>query len=92
MSSGLALVPKYKSAVYCGTKGGLHIFSKALRIQYDPQTLRVIEILPTVVDTPMTAGRGRKKISPEMVAKKTIDAIINHKKEVYLLELPPPTS
>src|SRR5690606_22197413 len=30
ISSGLAIVPKAQAPVYCGTKAGLHIFSKSL--------------------------------------------------------------
>ena len=33
VNSGLGLVPKTSSAVYCGTKGGLNIFTLALRNQ-----------------------------------------------------------
>jgi uncharacterized oxidoreductase len=39
--------------------GGLRIFTQALRNQLESSNVRIIEILPPVVETPMTAGRGR---------------------------------
>lgn len=68
VSSGLGLVPKRSAPVYCGTKAGMHIFSKALRYQLENTTIKVFEVIPPLVDTPMTAGRGRGKISPAQVA------------------------
>src|SRR5690606_29444679 len=76
ITTGLALVPKTSSAVYCGTKGGLRIFTKALQNQCEGTSIRVIEILPPVVDTAMTAGRGKNKMSPDKVAKEIVNALI----------------
>lgn len=64
VSSGLALVPKEAAAIYCASKAALHSFSKALRWQLEGTGVRVFEILPPLVDTAMTAGRGKGKISP----------------------------
>jgi uncharacterized oxidoreductase len=72
VSSGLGLVPKKQAPVYCGTKAAIHIFSKALR--YQLQRVKVFEIIPPLVDTQMTAGRGRNKISPQQLASEFIDA------------------
>ncbi len=66
VSSGLGLVPKRQAPVYCGTKAGIHIFSKALR--YQLEHIKVFEIIPPLVDTQMTAGRGKGKITPEQLA------------------------
>ncbi|MCU0449106.1 MAG: SDR family NAD(P)-dependent oxidoreductase [Bernardetiaceae bacterium] len=65
VSSGLGLVPKRSAPVYCATKAGLHLFSKALGYQLAATQVRVMEVIPPLVDTPMTAGRGTGKISPE---------------------------
>jgi uncharacterized oxidoreductase len=35
VSSGLAIAPKRNAPVYCATKAGIHIFSKALRYQME---------------------------------------------------------
>lgn len=68
VSSGLALVPKQTAPVYCASKAALHSFTKTLRWQLEGTPVKVFEVLPPVVDTPMTAGRGRAKITPDRLA------------------------
>lgn len=68
VSSGLALVPKEIAAIYCASKAALHSFSKVLRWQLEGTSVRVFEVLPPLVDTAMTAGRGKGKISPAQLA------------------------
>ncbi len=82
VSSGLALVPKKTAPVYCGTKAGLHSFTKALRYQLEGSPVKVFEIIPPVVDTPMTAGRGRNKIVPEQLVNEFMRAFVKDQFEV----------
>lgn len=67
VSSGLAFAPKRSAPVYCATKAGLHVFTQALRYQLEATRIGVFEIIPPLVDTPMTAGRGQAKLTPEAV-------------------------
>ncbi|MBD0259319.1 MAG: SDR family NAD(P)-dependent oxidoreductase, partial [Cytophagales bacterium] len=76
------LVPKKWAPVYCGTKAGLHLFTKALRYQLEGSPVKVFEIIPPVVDTPMTAGRGRNKISPAQLVDEFVRAFANDRPEV----------
>ncbi|OGA44266.1 MAG: hypothetical protein A3G24_15070 [Betaproteobacteria bacterium RIFCSPLOWO2_12_FULL_62_13] len=69
VSSGLALVPKEVAAMYCASKAALHSFSKALRWQLESTNVRVFEVLPPLVETAMTAGRGKGKISAAQLAE-----------------------
>jgi len=83
ITSGLALVPKTRSAVYCGTKGGLHIFSQSLRHQLRGTSVRVVELLPPVVDTPMTQGRAEgAKLPPEQVARELMRGLERDEEEI----------
>jgi uncharacterized oxidoreductase len=75
VTSGLALAPKRSSPVYCSTKAGLRSFAKALRAQWAPHGLRVIEALPPLVDTDMTRGRGRGKLAPADAARQILRGI-----------------
>ncbi len=70
VSSGLALVPKRAAPIYCATKAAVHSFTKSLRWQVQDSALpiRVFEVLPPMVETAMTAGRGKGKIQSEQVA------------------------
>lgn len=82
VSSGLGLVPKKQAPVYCGTKAAVHIFTKSLR--YQLPNVKVFEIIPPLVDTGMTAGRGRGKISPEQLATEFIKAFEKDRFEVNI--------
>jgi len=69
VSSGLGIVPKQSAPVYCASKAALHSFTKALRWQLEGTSVRVFEIIPPIVDTAMTRGRGRGKITPEALVQ-----------------------
>lgn len=75
VSSALSRVPKASAPVYCATKAGIHIFSKALRYQLEATPVKLFEVVPALVDTAMTAGRGKGKISPARVADELIGAM-----------------
>lgn len=68
ISSGLAIVPKQAASIYCASKAAMHSFSKTLRWQLEGSRVRVFEVLPPLVDTAMTAGRGKGKITPAELA------------------------
>lgn len=82
VSSGLGIVPKANSAVYCGTKGGIHIFSKSLRLQLEG--VKVFEIIPPLVDTEMTKDRNKRKISPQRLVDEFIQAFKSNRYEVNI--------
>ncbi|MCI2284720.1 SDR family NAD(P)-dependent oxidoreductase [Colwellia sp. MSW7] len=65
VNSGLALAPKKSSAIYCATKSAVDSFSKSLRLQLENTGIEVLQAFLPVVDTPMTYGRGKKKMSIE---------------------------
>lgn len=83
-SSGLALAPKKSAPVYCGTKAAIHNFTKAFRYQVEATNLKVFEILPPLVQTPMTEGRGKHKITPEQLVAEFIKNFKNNKLEIYI--------
>ena len=67
VSSALAFHPKKSAPVYCASKAALHNLSKSLRYQLKETSIKVFEIIPPLVDTPMTSGRGKNKLSPKEV-------------------------
>lgn len=68
VSSGLALVPKEAASIYCASKAALHSFSQTLRWQLEGTPVQVFELLPPLVDTAITQGRGKGKISADALA------------------------
>jgi uncharacterized oxidoreductase len=84
VTSILGLVPKESAAVYSATKAALRSFSRALRWQLEDTRVRVFEIVPPVVDTAMTAGRGAAKIPPEAVASAFWKGFIGDEAEILV--------
>jgi uncharacterized oxidoreductase len=86
VSSGLAIVPKASAPIYCATKAALHSFSKALRYQLEDHcpSVKLFEVLPPMVDTAMTAGRGRPKdkLTPGDVARQTLAGMRRDRYEI----------
>ncbi|WP_316818619.1 SDR family oxidoreductase [Pedobacter nyackensis] len=69
VSSGLAIAPKKSAPVYCCTKAAIRSFTKTLRYQLEQTPVKVFEIIPALIDTPMTAGRGKRKMTAEALTK-----------------------
>ena len=67
ITSGLALVPKQATAIYCATKAALHSTSKSLRWQLEGSSVKVFEVLPPFVETAMTSHRGGGGLKPEQL-------------------------
>jgi uncharacterized oxidoreductase len=75
VTSGLAIAPNARSAVYCATKAGLRSFTKSIRHQLRGANVTVIEALPPVVDTAMTVDVARGKMEPAECARQIVSAI-----------------
>ena len=75
VSSGYALVSPRRAPTYGAAKAGLHGFAEGLRRQLAGRGTQVVEVVPPVVDTPATAHRTGKKVSPAEVARATLAAL-----------------
>ncbi len=81
VTSGLAIAPRAGGPVYCATKAGLRSYTQALRAQLKGTGVRVIEALPPVVETQMTAARTGAKMPAAECARQIISALENGKDE-----------
>lgn len=81
VTSGLAIAPRAGGPVYCATKAGLRSYTMALRKQLEGTNVHVIEALPPVVETQMTAGRTGNKMKPEECARQILHAIEHDRPE-----------
>lgn len=84
ISSVLGVVPKKSAPIYCATKAGLHAFSEALGYQLDAAGIRVVDVMPPLVDTAMTAGRGDGKMSPQACAAQIVAGLRRGKTEIHV--------
>jgi uncharacterized oxidoreductase len=80
-TSGLAIAPRAGGPIYCATKAALRSYTLALRAQLKDSNVHVLEVLPPVVETKMTAGRGSNKMSPKDCAAQMVSAIEANAKE-----------
>ena len=84
VTSGLALAPKSSSPVYCASKAALRSFAKSLRAQVRQAgwPVQIQEALPPLVDTDMTRGRGKGKISAAAAASQILDGVTKGRAEI----------
>jgi uncharacterized oxidoreductase len=82
VTSGLALAPRAGGPVYCATKAALRSYGMAIREQLKGTRIHIMEVLPPVVETKMTAGRAGNKLSPEACAAQMVAGIESNAKQV----------
>jgi len=75
VTSGLAIAPRAGGPVYCATKAALRSYSQALRVQLKDTAIHVLEALPPVVETKMTAGRSNRKMPAAECARQFVAAM-----------------
>lgn len=84
ISSGLGLLGMPFYAVYGSTKAAIRQFSDAMRRELAPFNIRVICSFPTATDTDMMEKfKGREMDSPEFVAKRSLEGLINN--EIHVI-------
>jgi NAD(P)-dependent dehydrogenase (short-subunit alcohol dehydrogenase family) len=59
LSSDAGLVGTPETAIYCASKGGVSLLTKALAMELAPAGVRVNAVCPNDVDTPMLEGQAR---------------------------------
>ncbi|MDD9971412.1 MAG: SDR family NAD(P)-dependent oxidoreductase, partial [Myxococcales bacterium] len=82
VTSVLARQPKPSAPVYSAAKAGLRSFTRSLRSQLRPQGIRVIELVPPLVDTAMTRGRDIDTISPATMAQASVAGLLAGSSEI----------
>ena len=82
VTSGLAIAPRAGGPVYCATKAALRSYSQALRAQLKGNSVHILEALPPVVETKLTAGRGSRKMAPDECAHQIVSGMESNADEV----------
>ena len=83
ISSALAFVPVAMTPVYSATKAGMHSFSQSLRIQLKGTSVKVFEVAPPVIKTPLmdNLGYDHVKGSNPMNTEDLVEIIIKNLKD-----------
>jgi len=83
VSSALAFVPLAMAPVYCATKAALHSWTQSFRQQMKSSGILVFELMPPLVDTPMTGDfKGQKMMKPEALARDFIKGLQSNTLEI----------
>jgi uncharacterized oxidoreductase len=88
VSSGLAFVPFPLSPVYSAAKAGVHAYTRSLRAQLSRSSVRVVEVAPPGVETPLFRGefekemKGQKAMDVQVLVKLAIAGIEAGKSEI----------
>jgi uncharacterized oxidoreductase len=82
VTSGYALLPATRAPTYSATKAGLRSFTMALRRQLRGVGIRVVEVLPPLVDTPATRSVRQPKMSPAMLVSRVLRDIARGRDEI----------
>jgi uncharacterized oxidoreductase len=88
VSSGLAFVPFPISPVYSAAKAGVHAYTRCLRAQLARSSVRVVELAPPGVETPLFRGefekemKGQKGMDVQVLVKRAISGIESGKVEI----------
>jgi uncharacterized oxidoreductase len=78
VSSAVAFVPLTAAPIYSATKAAIHSYTTSLRFQLSGTGVRVVELMPPLVRTEMTAGMSGdefKVISTEALVATTMKAL-----------------
>lgn len=84
VSSGLAWVPFVGAPIYSGSKAFVHAWTIALREQLRSHSVRVVELLPPVVDTPLAKNLDPSfsRMAPEVLARDFIRGLQSGRDEI----------
>ena len=76
---------------YSASKHAQLAFSRSITVELRPQGIHVLSVLPGFVETPGFPQRGRLPfplsslvVQPELVAKRTLDAVERRRHEIYV--------
>jgi len=84
LGSILAYVPYAATPVYCAAKAGIHSFTTSLRFQLIGTSIRVFEVMPPAVDTPLMQGFTFPKIAPKRVATEIVSGLAANRSEIRI--------
>lgn len=83
ITSGYALLPATHVPTYSATKAGLRSFTMALRRQLRGVGIRVVEVLPPLVDTPATRSVKRAKMPAAILVDVVLREIARGRDEIF---------
>jgi uncharacterized oxidoreductase len=85
VGSPAGLGPLAQTPIYSSSKAGLHAYTLCLRHHLDGQ-IRVVEVFPPTVDTPMLAAKKWKMMSSDECARRMLRGIERGQEQIWIGE------
>jgi len=74
-------VSQKSAAVYCAVKAGIRSFTKSLKYQLEDTQVKVFEIIPSSINTPITAGHDEPLMEPDKLVDQFITDFYNDRND-----------
>lgn len=84
VTSGLAYAPLPRAPIYSASKSALHFFTAAVARQKHPFPIRIVEVLPPIVDTAMAQHAKLLKMPVDVFARKTVKQLKRGRREIRI--------
>ena len=78
-TSALGIFPKTNGLLYSASKSAMRNFTLGLKYTLKRTSIKVLEFIPPVTDTPMTAGRNETKMSAQGLAGRILPQLAKEK-------------
>lgn len=82
VSSALVFVPIASMGGYCASKAAMHSMTASQRFELHHQGVRVVELIPPLVDTAMTHDFHQEKMAPDELAHRAIIGLEADKEQI----------
>jgi len=69
------------AAVYCAVKAGIRSFTKSLKDQLENTQVKVFEIIPSSINTPLAAGYDKSLMEPDKLVDQFITDFYNDRND-----------
>ena len=85
ITSYFGISPKPSAPIYSATKAAMRSFTKSLRMQLRDTPIKVFDVAPPIIDTPLTANSNPnvKKMKPEELVEIVWKDLKNDKYDIY---------
>jgi uncharacterized oxidoreductase len=84
VTTGYVFLPSAQASSYSATKSGLRVITQGLRFKLRNTRIRVVEVIPPVVDTQMNSGKKASMMTPAVFAQKVFKALVNGQDEIAI--------
>ncbi|SEB10551.1 SDR family oxidoreductase [Pedobacter hartonius] len=84
VTAGYVFIPSAQASGYSATKSGLRVITQGLRFKLRNSSVRVVEVIPPVVDTQMNRDKKISMMTPALFAQKVFKGLVDGQDEIAI--------